>query len=74
MKHLIITLLLMLKNEFLKPSDIKGKEYYGTASGEIAEGTIIVLKEVDFGGLRLTNVKASVVHHQKAPCSSGKPS
>lgn len=62
----------MLKNDFLKPSDIKGKEYYGTASGEIAEGTVIVLKEVDFGGLKLTNVKASVVHNQKAPLLLGQ--
>ncbi len=62
----------MLKNEYLKPSDIKGKEYYGTASGEIAEGTVIVLKKVDFGGLELSNVKASVVHNQKAPLLLGQ--
>lgn len=62
----------MLKNDYLKPSDIKGKEYYGTASGEISEGTVIVLKKVDFGGLELNNVKASVVHNQQAPLLLGQ--
>lgn len=62
----------MLKNDYLKTSDIKGKAYYGTASGEIAEGTVIVLKKVDFGGLELSNVKASVVHNQKAPLLLGQ--
>jgi len=62
----------MLKNDYLKPADIKGKEYYGTASGDIAEGTIIILKKVNFGGLELSNVKASVVHNQKAPLLLGQ--
>lgn len=62
----------MLKNDYLKPSDIKGKKYYGTASGDIAEGTVIVLKKVNFGGLELSNVQASVVHNQKAPLLLGQ--
>ncbi len=62
----------MLKNDYLKPSDVKGKEYYGTASGDIAEGTVIVLRNVNFGGMELTNVKASVVHNQKAPLLLGQ--
>ena len=62
----------MLKNDYLKPADIKGKEYYGTASGEIAEGTVVILRNVNFGGLELTNVKASVVHNQKAPLLLGQ--
>lgn len=62
----------MLKNDYLKPSDIKGSSLYGTADGNIAEGTVIVLRKVDFGGLEFTDVKASVVHSQKAPLLLGQ--
>ena len=62
----------MLKNDYLKPTDIKGKEYYGTASGDIAEGTVIILRKVSFGGMELDNVKASVVHNQQAPLLLGQ--
>lgn len=62
----------MLKNDYLKPTDIKGSSLYGTADGNIAEGTVIVLRKVDFGGLELTDVKASVVHNQKAPLLLGQ--
>ena len=53
-------------------SDLKGRNYYGTASGEIAEGTTVILKKVNFGGLELNNVRASVVHNQKAPLLLGQ--
>ena len=62
----------MLKNDYLSPSDLKGRNYYGTASGEIAEGTTVILKKVNFGGLELNNVRASVVHNQKAPLLLGQ--
>lgn len=64
--------LFMLKNDYLKPSDIKGKDYYSVANGDISEGTIIILRKVDFGGFVLENVKASVVHNQKAPLLLGQ--
>ena len=62
----------MLKNGYLKPQDLSGKEYYMTASGEIAEGTKVKLREVVFGGLKLTNVKASIVKSQNAPLLLGQ--
>ncbi len=62
----------MLKNGYLSKSALKGTNYYGTASGDIAEGTTIVLDKVEFGGLMLQNVKASVVHNQKAPILLGQ--
>lgn len=62
----------MLKNGYLKPQDLSGKEYYMTASGEIAEGTKVKLREVIFGGLKLTNVKASIVKSQNAPLLLGQ--
>ena len=42
------------------------------ADGSISEGTIINLRNVYFGGLELTNVKASVVKSQKAPLLLGQ--
>ena len=56
-----------LKNDYLKPSDITGKQNYMNANGDITEGTIINLRIVNFGGLELTNIKASVVKNQSAP-------
>lgn len=62
----------MFKNDYLSPADVKGSRLYGTASGDIAEGTVIMLRKVDFGGLELRNVRASVVHNQKAPLLLGQ--
>jgi len=62
----------MLKNNYLLPSDIVGKQNYMNANGEISEGTIVNLKNVDFGGLSLSNIKASVVKNQKAPLLLGQ--
>lgn len=62
----------MLKNGYLRQQDISGKEYYMTASGEISEGTTVKLREVNFGGVKLNNVKASIVRNQKAPLLLGQ--
>lgn len=62
----------MLKNGYLSQSDLGGKEYFSTASGEISEGTKIRLNEVNFGGLKLKNIKASVVKNQTAPLLLGQ--
>lgn len=62
----------MLKNDYLSPKDILGKQNYITATGEISEGTAINLRNVSFGGHNLTNVKASIVKNQKAPLLLGQ--
>lgn len=62
----------MLKNNYLKESDIRGKEYFSTATGEIHEGTTIRLREIKIGDAILRNVDASVVHNQKAPLLLGQ--
>ena len=62
----------MMKNDFLKSSDVVGKQNYVTANGDVSEGTVINLKDVEFGGLDLTNVKASVVKNQIAPLLLGQ--
>lgn len=62
----------MMKNGYLKPTDVKGKQNYIMANGEISAGTIINLRNVNFDGLDLDNVRASVVHNQKAPLLLGQ--
>lgn len=62
----------MFKNDYLNSQDVQGKQSYITADGDINEGTIINLRNVEFGGLRLTNVKASIVKNQKAPLLLGQ--
>ena len=62
----------MLKNDYLKPSDITGKQNYMNANGDITEGTVINLRKVNFGGMELTNIKASVVKNQSAPLLLGQ--
>lgn len=62
----------MMKNNFLKPSDVIGSQHFIDANGDISEGTIINLSHVNFGGLELSNVRASVVRNQKAPLLLGQ--
>lgn len=62
----------MLKNGYIKPQDIVGTARYIDANGDINEGTVINIRQVDFGGLELENVRASVVRNQKAPLLLGQ--
>lgn len=57
----------MMKSDYLKQADVMGRQNYLTADGEICEGTVIKLRSVNFAGLHLENVKASVVKNQSAP-------
>lgn len=62
----------MLKNGYLTSKDMLGRQNYMTASGEITEGTVINLNTIEIGGLKLNNVRASVVKSQKAPLLLGQ--
>ena len=62
----------MLKNDYLSPSDIIGKQNYMTADGNISEGTVINLRDVKLGTLHLKDIKASVVRNQSAPLLLGQ--
>lgn len=62
----------MLKNDYVKRSDVIGSSYYSDANGDITEGTVLNLRQVNFGGLELENVRASVVRNQKAPLLLGQ--
>lgn len=62
----------MLKNKYIDRSDIVGTARYVDANGDVTEGTVINLRKVNFGGLELDNVRASVVRNQKAPLLLGQ--
>lgn len=62
----------MMKNGYLSSKDVVGNQRYMDANGDVSVGTVINLREVDFGGLDLKNVRASVVRNQKAPLLLGQ--
>lgn len=62
----------MLKNGYLKKDDFVGSQKFVDANGNISEGTVVNLRNVDFGGLHLNNVRASIVRNQKAPLLLGQ--
>lgn len=62
----------MLKNGYLKKEDFVGTQRFVDANGDISEGTVVNLRNVDFGGLHLNNVRASIVRNQKAPLLLGQ--
>lgn len=64
--------LFMLKNGYLSEDDILKTEYYKIANGEIAEGTIINLKNLEIGEIKLYNVQVSVMHNLNAPLLLGQ--
>jgi clan AA aspartic protease (TIGR02281 family) len=64
--------LFMFKNGYLEESDILGTQYYSIANGDIAEGTLILIKKLEFGGQVLVNVEASIVHEMQAPLLLGQ--
>ncbi|MGB4848512.1 MAG: retroviral-like aspartic protease family protein [Saprospiraceae bacterium] len=64
--------LFMLKNDYLNNSEILGSSFAQLANGEITENTKIILRNIEFGGLKINNVKASVVHELAAPLLLGQ--
>lgn len=62
----------MMKNGYLSGNDVVGSQRYMDADGDVSVGTVINLKNVNFGGLDLNNVRASVVRNQKAPLLLGQ--
>lgn len=62
----------MFKNGYLKQQDVQGKQNFITADGNISEGTVVNLRNVEFGGLKLNNINASIVKNQRAPLLLGQ--
>jgi tetratricopeptide (TPR) repeat protein len=62
----------MLENGKLTKSDIIGTSNYINANGDITEGIVINIKEIEIAGLKMTNIKASVVKNLDAPLLLGQ--
>ena len=62
----------MMKNGYLSDRDVIGSARFSDAVGNVNEGTVINLRKVEFGGVTLDNVKASVVRNQIAPLLLGQ--
>lgn len=62
----------MLKNHYLSNKDIRGQRYYQLATGELSTGTVIILREIMIGDVKLKNVEASVVNNQQASLLFGQ--
>lgn len=62
----------MLKNDYLTTRDFKGSRKYLTADGNISEGSVICIREIQVGEVALKNIEATVVKNQKAPLLLGQ--
>ena len=62
----------MFKNGYLTSSDILGTSKFSDATGTISEGLVINLKEIEFAGLKLYNIRASIVNSLNAPLLLGQ--
>ena len=62
----------MMKNGYLSQKDVIGSASFSDANGNVNEGTIINLRKVQLGNLKLENVRASVVRNQIAPLLLGQ--
>ena len=49
--------LFMYKNGYLSDDDIGGTVYSQIANGDIVENTEITIREIEIGGLKLSNIK-----------------
>ncbi len=62
----------LLDGEYLSVSDIKGTGKFQMADGRIVNGTIIMLRDIEIGGMHIHNIKASVSEEQNAPLLLGQ--
>ena len=62
----------MMKNGYLRKEDIGESVYYSIANGDVAKGTRLNIREIEFAGLKLNNVEASIVHEASAPLLLGQ--
>ena len=62
----------MLKNGYLSIDDMIGSSNYMDASGNVNEGVTLNLKEIEIAGLKLYNVKATIVKNNLAPLLLGQ--
>ena len=64
--------LFMLKNGYLSDSDFGNTSYSQIANGAIVENTEVLLKEIEIGPVKISNVKAMVSNTLEAPLLLGQ--
>lgn len=64
--------LFMIRHGYLKEENILGNVQYSIANGDIAEGTSIIIDEIEIAGIKLTKVKASIIHETNSPLLLGQ--
>jgi len=62
----------MLKNGYLKESDLGDTSYSQIANGQIVENMNVNLKEIEIGGITLHNISAVIVKNLDAPLLLGQ--
>ena len=62
----------LLDGEYLSISDIKGIGHSVVADGTIVNHAIIILQDIEIGGLHLKNIQATVLESQNAPLLLGQ--
>ena len=62
----------LLDGEYLSVSDIKGVGQSVVADGTIVNHAIIILRDIEIGGLHLKNIRATVLESQNAPLLLGQ--
>lgn len=62
----------MLKDGYLSEDDFIGVKKYSLANGDVEEGVIVVLREMEIGGQKLFNVRAGITHKSEAPLLLGQ--
>lgn len=64
--------LFLIKQGKINDDEFIGKVNYKTASGEILEGTQIILRKIDINGIVITDITATIVHELNAPLLLGQ--
>lgn len=62
----------MLKNGYLKTSDVKGNSRYVDAQGETHTEKSVKLRSIKIGEIEVSDIRAGVVSNQKAPLLLGQ--
>lgn len=62
----------LLKGGHINKKNFKGNANFVDANGNVTVGAVIILDEIEFAGLKLKNVEASIVDNQKAPLLLGQ--
>ena len=68
----ITDVIFMIKNGYLKTSELSGVDYEKLLRGSTSDGTKVILKSVEVGGLILTNVAATIVPNLSTPLLLGQ--